>query len=73
MPIFDPVFVYKRFFNFVNVFTLFYNYLPLGKGLIPSFEKKPTKNKTGVLITQGCFVPSIVEIGQVVLKKMIKL
>ena len=48
----------RRFLKFVNVFLHFRNYLPLEKGgalLIP--------------FTHGCFVPSLVEIGQVVLEK----
>ena len=36
---------------------------PLGNGQGPSFQQ------TWVLITQGCFVPSLVEIGPVVLVK----
>ena len=38
---------------------------PLGKGLGPSFEQ------TWISSTQGCFVPSLVEIGPVVLEKNI--
>ena len=37
---------------------------PLGKGLGPSFEQ------TWIPITQGCFVPTLVEIGPVVLSKV---
>ena len=36
---------------------------PLGKGRGPSFEQ------TCITFTQGCFVPSLVEIGSVVLEK----
>ena len=38
--------------NFVNLFSLFYYYLPLEKGVNPSLEQ--------ILISfiQGCFVPS---------------
>ena len=43
--------------NFVNIFSLFRNYLPLGEGWIR--------------ITQGCFVPSLDEISTVVLEKQI--
>ena len=46
----------RRFFNFVNVFLLFRYYLPIGKGQDPSFEQ------TWIYFTQGCFVPSLVEI-----------
>ena len=38
---------------------------PLGKGRGSSFEQ------TWILLTQGCFVPSLVEIGSVVLEKKI--
>ena len=30
---------WKRFINFINVFSLFRNYLPLEKGRSPSFEQ----------------------------------
>ena len=40
---------------------------PLGKGLGPSFEE------TWIPFTQGCFVPSLVEIGPVVLEKKMKM
>ena len=43
----------RRILNFVLVFSLFRNYLP--------FEQ------TRILITQGRFVPSLVEIGPVIL------
>ena len=48
----------RRFFYFVNVFLS-----PLGKERGPSFEQ------TWISFTQGCFVPSLVEIGLVVLEK----
>ena len=48
----------RRFINFVNVFFLFRNYLPLEKG-------------TCVPFTKGCFVLSLVEIGPIVLEKKI--
>ena len=35
----DGWFWRRRFFNFVNVFSLFRNYLPLEKGRGPSFEQ----------------------------------
>ena len=54
----------RRFFkNFFKVFSLFRNYLPLG----PSFEQ------TWIPFTQGYFVPSLVEIGPVVLEKKMKM
>ena len=49
------------FFNFVNVFWLFHNYLPFAKGPI---------EQNWIPFTQGCFVPSLIEIGSVVLEKM---
>ena len=54
-----------RFLKVVNVFSLFCNYLPLGKGQGPSFEQ------TWIPFNQGCFVPSFVEIGPVVLENKI--
>ena len=61
----DPIVLEKIFF--VKVLSrLFRKYLPLEKsGGWASFEQ------TLVLITQGCFVPSLVEIGLVVLEKRI--
>ena len=46
-------------------FSLFPNYLPFEKGGAPSFEQN------WFPFTQGCFVPSLVEIGSVVLEKKI--
>ena len=43
------------------------NYLPLAKGRAPLFEQ------TWIPFTQGCFVPSLVEIGPVVLEKKMKM
>ena len=45
---------WRRFLNFVNVFSLFHNHLPLEKGGGTSFEQ------TWILITQGCSVPSLI-------------
>ena len=50
---------------FINVFLLFFNYPPFEKGQGPSFEH------TWIPLTQGCFVPSLVEIGPVVLEEKI--
>ena len=50
----------EEFLNFFNVFSIFRNSL-----LGPSFEQ------TWILYTKGCFVPSLVEIGPVVLEKKI--
>ena len=55
----------RGFFNFVNVFLLFRHHLPFEMGRGPSFEE------TWTPFTQGCFVPSLVEIGPVVLEKRI--
>ena len=55
----------EEFLNFVNVFLLICYYLPLEKGLVPSFEQ------TWIPFTKECFVPSFVEIGPVVLEKKI--
>ena len=54
---------WRRFLNFVNVFSLFRNYLPLEKGWALQFEQ------TWILMTQKGIVPSLVEIGPVVLEK----
>ena len=51
----------KKIFKFRKYILLFHNYLPLEKGCDPSFEQ------TWIPFTQGCFVPSLVEIGPVVL------
>ena len=53
----------KIFLNFVNVFLLFRKSSPLGKGRGLSFEQ------TWIRFTQGCFVPSLVEIGLVVRRR----
>ena len=45
----------RRFLNFLNVFSLFRNYLPLEKGGALHL------NKLESLFTQGCFVTSLVE------------
>ena len=51
----------RRFLNYVNVFSLFRNYLPFEKGGALQF-----------FFIQGCFVPSLVEIGSVVREKIFK-
>ena len=53
----------KRFLNFINVFSLIRNYLPLEKG-------KALHLKLWIPFTQVCFVPSLDDIGPVVLEKM---
>ena len=54
----------KIFFNFVIVFSLFRNYLPLEKGRALHLNNLES-------LIQGYFVPSLVEIGPVVLEKKI--
>ena len=56
------------FFNFVDVFSLFRYYHPLEKDLTLNL------NKTNLIpFTQGYFVSNLIEIGQVVLEKEIKM
>ena len=55
----------RGFLNSVNVFSLFQKFSPLRKGRSPSFIQN------WILITQRCFVPSLVEIGSVVQEKKI--
>ena len=57
----------RRFLNFVNVFSLFRNYLPLEIGGALNLNKLESPSPK-----LGCFVPSLVEIGPVVLEKNIK-
>ena len=45
--------------NFVNVFSLFANFLPLEKG-----------GSSWIHSTKGCFVPSLIEVGPVIVEKM---
>ena len=52
--------------NLVNVFSLFGNYLPLELGGALHLNKLES-------FTQGCFVPSLVDIGPVVLEKKMKI
>ena len=53
---------WRRFSKVVNFFFNFCYYLPLEKGQGPSFERN------WIPLTQGCSVPSLVEIGLVVLE-----
>ena len=56
----------RRSLTFVNVFLLFHNYLSFSKGACGlSFEQ------TIIPFTQGCFVPSLIEIGPMILEKKI--
>ena len=56
----------RRFSNFVKLFSLFWNYLPMVKGFGLLIEQ------IWIPTTQGWFVPSLVEIGPVVLEKIFK-
>ena len=56
----------KKTFKFYQCIFHFQNYLPLEKNG-PLFEQ------TWIPFTQGCFVPSLVEIGPVVLEKKMKM
>ena len=53
---------WRRFSKIVNIFSICCFYFPLEKGQGPSFERNWT------FFTQGCSVPSLVEIGPVVLE-----
>ena len=57
-------FLRRRCLKFVNVFSLF-PYIPLEKGRVPSFEQ------TWMPISKESFVPSLVEIGPVILENKI--
>ena len=46
----------------INVFLLFHYFLPLKKGMVLHLS-----------FTHGCFVPSLVEIGLMVLERMLKM
>ena len=56
-------FLRRWFLHFVNLCSLFRNYLPMEKGGAHLFEQ------TWIPFTLGCIVPSLVEIGRVVLDK----
>ena len=57
----------RTFLNFVSVFSLFHNYLPLEKGGTLHL------NKFEFPFTEGCFVSILVEIGPMVLEKKMKI
>ena len=48
----------RRVLKVLNVFLLFHNYLPFEKGVALKFILK-----TWISFIQGCFVPSLVEVG----------
>ena len=58
-----PVVLEKKFLKFVNILSLCSYHLPFEKGV--TLKHIP--------FTQVCFVPSLVEIGQVVLEKKMKI
>ena len=58
-------FLRNRFLYFINVYFHYFILSSHGKGQGPSFEQ------TWITFTKGCFVPSLVEIGSVVLEKKI--
>ena len=62
-----PVVLEKKIFKFRQCNFPVPQLSPLGKGRGPSFEQ------TWIPFTQGCFVPSLVEIGPVVLEKKMKM
>ena len=57
----------KKIFKNFNIILHFHYYLPFGKERGPAFEQ------TWIPSTKGCFVPSLVEIGLVVLEKKLKM
>ena len=80
-PMGHNVHLRKHTLNFVNVFSLFHNYLPLelGKGLnldhprmlSAKFGCGPSFEQNWIPFTKGCFVLSWVKIGPVILEKNI--
>ena len=60
-----PVVLEKKFFKSCQFNFIISQLSPLWEGFGPSFEQ------TWIPFTQGCFVPSLVEIGSVVLEKNI--
>ena len=66
MPCLVAIVSRKRFFfNFSICISTILLYYSRGKGNRPSFEQ------TLIRFTEGCFVPSLVDIGPVVLEKKI--
>ena len=62
-----PMVLKKKIFQVCQCIFPFSLLSPLTKKRDPSFEQ------TGIPITQGCFVPSLVKIGPVVLEKKSKI
>ena len=54
------------FLYFVNVYSIFANYLPLEKG-------GSSCEQTWIHSTKGCFVPSLIEVGPVIVEKKMKM
>ena len=63
----DPVVLGKEIFLILSLYFRYFLIISLGKGRGPSFEQ------TWIPFTQGCFVPSLVEIGSMVLEKKMKI
>ena len=63
----DPVVLKKKIFKVGQCIFAISLLFPLGKGPGPSFDQ------TWIPFTQGCFVPSLVEISPVVLEKKMKM
>ena len=57
----------KIILNFINVYLLFHNYLPLEMGVTFHLNKLESPS----LVTQGCIVLSLVEIGPFVQEQKI--
>ena len=57
----------NKILNFANVIIVISLLSPLGKGCGPSFEE------IWIFLKLGCFVPSLVEIGPVILEKTTKM
>ena len=57
---------WRRFLKINNALSAFRNYLPMKKGRALYVKKTPW-----IPVTQGCFVPSLVEIDSLFLEKMI--
>ena len=62
-----PMVLKKKIFLISSMHFRYFVIIPLGKWRGPSFEQ------TWIPFTQGCFVPSLVEIGPVVLDKKMKM
>ena len=66
LAVIGPVVLEKKIFKSCQFIFIIFQLSPLWEGHGPSFEE------TGIPFTQGYFVPSLVEIGPVVLEKKMK-